>query len=157
MQPGELAEQRRARDFDQMISRIEFGNDPGVAERADRPHDRGGEHAELEGGADDRLNVAIARAQDGDDRRQPDQIHADQDKAGYGQKHFQVRFDLEYNRDRYVDDDGVQKYDEISPHHTQHINRIGQLDLLDNAIGIDEGDAAVIDRRRHEAPNDIAD
>src|SRR5580704_9247641 len=117
MQSGELAEQRRARDFDQMISRIEFGNDPGVAERADRPHDWGCEHAELKGGADDQLNVAIARAQYGDDRRQPDQVHADQDEAGYGQKRRRIQFDMEDDGDGYVDDDGVQKYDEVSPHH----------------------------------------
>src|SRR4029077_11550919 len=118
---GKLAKQRRPRDLNQVISRIEFGNDPGVAKRADRPHDRGSEHAELKGGADDRLNVAIARAQYGDDGRQPDQVHADQDEAGYGQKHYQVRFDLEDDGDGYVDDDGVQKYDEVSPHHAQHI------------------------------------
>jgi len=72
-------------------------------------------------------------------------------------KHGQLRFDLEDDGDGYVDDDGVQKYDEVSPHHAQHIDRIGQLDLLDDAIGIDERDAAVVGRRRHETPDDIAD
>ena len=69
----------------------------------------------------------------------------------------QSQFDTEDDGDGYVDDDGVQKYDEVSPHHAQHINRIGQLDLLDDAAAVGERDTAVVDRGRHEAPDDIAD
>ena len=69
-----LPEQWSANNLDEMVQRIDVGDELGVAERGHRPHDRRGENGDLDRRGDELRDVAIARAQNCNDDPDPDLV-----------------------------------------------------------------------------------